>query len=187
MAEIQKIFPTIGCCGIDCGLCPRFYTKGDSQCPGCGGDNFYGKHPACGLLTCCTAKKGLEVCSECNDYPCSRFESEKEEYDSFVTHKKIFENLDYIKSKGIEQFIENQRFRIETLNNLLLNYDEGRSKGFYCISCALLPLHKLNEINEFAQNMSQDLDLKEESKSLKVFITSIADSLDIDLKLRKRN
>jgi hypothetical protein len=25
--------PTIGCCGIDCGLCPRYYTDGPSRCP----------------------------------------------------------------------------------------------------------------------------------------------------------
>jgi len=37
MEEKLKIYNTIGCCGIDCGLCPRFYTKGDSVCPGCGG------------------------------------------------------------------------------------------------------------------------------------------------------
>jgi hypothetical protein len=27
MAEKLKKYGTIGCCGIDCGLCPRFYTK----------------------------------------------------------------------------------------------------------------------------------------------------------------
>jgi len=40
MAVKLKKNETIGCCGIDCGLCPRFHTKGDSVCPGCGGENF---------------------------------------------------------------------------------------------------------------------------------------------------
>lgn len=35
----KKIY-TLGCCGLDCGLCPRFYTEGSSRCPGCCGENF---------------------------------------------------------------------------------------------------------------------------------------------------
>ena len=66
---LKKKYFTIGCCGIDCGLCPRFHTKGDSVCPGCGGLGFKEKHPSCGFLTCCVTKKGLEVCSDCPDYP----------------------------------------------------------------------------------------------------------------------
>ena len=91
----NKEYNTIGCCGIDCGLCPRFYTKGDSVCPGCGGPDFKEKHPSCGYLTCCSIKKGLEVCSECDEYPCSRYDAEKKGLDSFVTHKKVFPNLEF--------------------------------------------------------------------------------------------
>ena len=65
-----KKYETIGCCGIDCGLCPRFHTTGDSACPGCGGLNFKEKHPSCGFLTCCAIKNGREVCSDCSHYPC---------------------------------------------------------------------------------------------------------------------
>ena len=145
MTDKLKKYETIGCCGIDCGLCPRFYTNGDSACPGCDGLNFKEKHPSCGFLTCCVIKNGLEICSDCKDYPCKRFDSEKDGYDSFVTHKKVFANLDYIKTNGIENFINNQRVRIDILNCLLTNFDDGRSKNFYCISCALLPVEKLQE------------------------------------------
>jgi hypothetical protein len=56
-----KKHETIAACGIDCGLCPRFYTKGNSACPGCGGLNFKEKHPSCGVLTCCVLKNGFET------------------------------------------------------------------------------------------------------------------------------
>jgi len=46
MKEKLKKFETIGCCGIDCGLCPRFHTTGTSACPGCGGLEFKEKHPS---------------------------------------------------------------------------------------------------------------------------------------------
>jgi len=49
----EKTYPTIACCGIDCGLCPRFYTAGASRCCGCGGKDFANVHPACGILSCC--------------------------------------------------------------------------------------------------------------------------------------
>jgi hypothetical protein len=88
-----KKHETISACGIDCGLCPRFYTKGDSACPGCGGFNFKEKHPACGVLTCCVVKNGFEICADCKDFPCSRFKTENAGCDSFVTHKKMFSNI----------------------------------------------------------------------------------------------
>ena len=184
--EILKKYNTIGCCGIDCGLCPRFHTKGDSICPGCGGLNFRDKHPACGCLTCCVIKKGLEVCSDCADYPCKRFEPERQGFDSFVTHKKVFANLDFIKSNGIDCFIDQQKLRMNILRDFLANYDDGRSKSFFCISCALLPLDKLHEAQKFAYNFIDSLDIKEKNKLLKDKFQVIASDLKIDLKLNKK-
>ncbi|OFX82198.1 MAG: hypothetical protein A2X20_08955 [Bacteroidetes bacterium GWE2_40_15] len=171
---------------MDCGLCPRFHTNGDSACPGCGGLNFKEKHPSCGFLTCCVIKNGLEVCSDCNDYPCKRFDSEKDGYDSFVTHKKVFANLDNIKSNGIEQFIDNQSKRIVILNDLLTKFDDGRSKSFYCVGCALLTLDKLEEVHGFACNLNNAIENKKKSKQVKNYMTKIADSQNIDLKLNKK-
>src|SRR5512136_3302859 len=91
-----KTFPTIGCCGIDCGLCPRYYTTGSSRCPGCAGPDFFEKHPSCGHITCCVKTRKLEVCSQCDEFPCSRFESWADG-DSFVTHQKTLFNLDSIR------------------------------------------------------------------------------------------
>ena len=131
-------------------------------------------------------KNELEVCSDCNDYPCKRFDSEKNGYDSFVTHKKVFANLDYIKTNGIENFIDNQNVRIDILNYLLTNFDDGRSKNFYCISCALLPVDKLKEVDRFAKTVNEKNETKEKCKRIKNSLTKIADSLDIDLKLNKK-
>ncbi|MBW6479308.1 MAG: DUF3795 domain-containing protein [Bacteroidales bacterium] len=182
-----KKYETIGCCGIDCGLCPRFYTKGDSACPGCGGLNFSEKHPSCGILNCCVIKHGFEVCSECKDYPCKRFDAEKDGYDSFVTHKKVFTNLSFIKDNGIEPFIENQKIRIDILMDLLTHYDDGRSKSFFCLSCALIPAKKLEEILAFAHSLKGELELKEKSKLIKNTMTGIAASEQLELKLNKKN
>lgn len=186
MIKALKKSPTIGCCGIDCGLCPRFYTAGNSVCPGCGGTNFKEKHPSCGLLTCCVIKNGLEVCSDCKDYPCRRFDSEKEGYDSFVTHKKIFTNLSFIKKNGIACFIDQQKRRMNILKKFLTDYDDGRSKSFFCISCALLPLNKLEESESFANKFSKAENIKEKNKQLKNKLNSIADNMNIKLALNNK-
>lgn len=186
MTEKLKNFETIGCCGIDCRLCPRFYTSGDSICPGCGGFNFKEKHPSCGILSCCVVKKDLEVCSDCQDYPCKRFDAEKKGFDSFVTHKKVFVNLDSIKSYGIGQFIKTQKERIDILEDLLINFDDRRAKSFYCLSCALLPVDKLREVQSFAQNISETTSIKDKTKLIRNQLTEHATLLNIDLKLNNK-
>ncbi len=180
-----KNHETIGCCGIDCGLCPRFYTQGNSACPGCGGLNFWDKHPSCGVLSCCAIKKGFEVCSQCPEYPCQRFDPPKISKDSFVTHKRIFNNLDSIKVNGLEYFLVNQKDRMEILADLLNHFDEGRSKSFYCIGCALLPIDKLQEIVVFGHQLDAGIDQKEKCKRVRELILKQADSLSIDLRLDK--
>jgi hypothetical protein len=130
-----KTYPTIGCCGLDCGLCPRYYTVGHSRCPGCVGPNFFNKHPSCAFITCCVKKKNLEVCAECPEFPCSKFKSD-EEYQqlqgssSYPSNKKIIPNLNFIKKHGIKKFIEQQRNRIKLLETMIKNFDDGRSRIF---------------------------------------------------------
>lgn len=103
-----------------------------------------------------------------------------------MTHKKVFANLDYIKANGIENFINNQNVRIDILNYLLTNFDDGRSKNFYCISCALLPNNKLQEVSSFAKTLNDKIETKEKCIRIKNSLTEIADLLDIDLKLNKK-
>ena len=186
MSDKLKKHSTIGCCGIDCGLCPRFYTKGDSACPGCGGLDFKDKHPSCGFLTCCVIKNGLEVCSDCKEYPCSRFDSEQQGYDSFVTHRKIFDNLDFIKSNGIDCFIDQQESRIDILTDLLNKFDDGRSKSFFCICCALLPSDKLQQVHKDMINLSDAIEIKDKTKQLKERFHAIAENCGLVLKLNNK-
>ena len=144
------------------------------------------KHPSCGFLTCCAIKDGLEVCSECKDYPCSRFDSELKGYDSFVTHQKVFDNLNSIKSKGIDFFIENQKERIDILNDLLGNFDDGRSKSFFCICSALLPLENLQQAHQEMHQLIDSIGIKEKNKRIKDHFQTVAINKSIDLRLNKK-
>ncbi|MDR0230668.1 MAG: DUF3795 domain-containing protein [Dysgonamonadaceae bacterium] len=141
---------------------------------------------ACGILTCCVIKNGFETCADCKDFPCYRLKTESAVSDSFVTHKKMFSNIEDIKTDGIERFIEKQKMRIDILSDLLTNYDDGRAKSFFCQTCALLPIDKLQEIHNEVKNEVANVELKEKSKLVRKFITEIADSLGIDLKLNNK-
>lgn len=186
MTSAIKKFNTIGCCGIDCGLCPRFISKSISACPGCGSNDFQDKHPSCGFLTCCANKRGFEVCAECKEYPCKRFNPEKEGYDSFVTHQKIFENQEQIKANGFEPFMAEQKLRIEILNYLIENFDNGKSKSFFCQAITLLPLQYLFMIQEKSQLTINSPDKLQKNKEVVVLIKNIANEAGINLKLRKK-
>lgn len=190
----SKKYPTIACCGLDCGLCPRYYTVSSSRCPGCCGPDFFNNHPSCAYITCCVKKNNLEVCAQCEEFLCPKFDSsivDGGEYDSFLTYKKAYQNLQFIGKYGIEQFIEKQQKRIELLKVLLNDYDDGRSKSFYCIATTLLPIKKIEQaLNETKKKIVEESikinDNKAKAKILKERLKNIAAREGIELKLRKK-
>lgn len=189
-----KNFPTLGCCGLDCGLCPRYYTEGSSRCPGCCGPYFYNKHPSCSYITCCVKKKGLVVCAQCDEFPCVKFNSWLEdgpEYDSFLTYLKVKANMDFIKQHGLEKFLKQQNERIRLLRIMYDKFDDGRSKSYFCFAATLLPISGLNESIENAeQKINKDniimTDLKARARILKEYLESLAAEQGVVLKLRKK-
>ena len=195
MNEHVKIYPTIGVCGLDCGLCPRYYTVGPSRCPGCCGPAFFSKHPSCSFITCCVKKKNLEVCAECSDFPCSKFKSDEEyqqlkESSSYPSYKKVMPNLNFMKEHGIEKFVGQQEKRIKLLETMIVNFDDGRSRSFYCKSAALLDLTTLeNSLDEAIQKIKTDNikpnDTKTKAKILKGILSGIALKEGVEL-IKKR-
>lgn len=180
----MKRYPSIGCCGIDCALCPRFHTNGPSACPGCGAENFRDKHPSCAFLNCCVTIHTYEVCADCPEYPCKRFEKEKQGKDSFVTHRKLFENLLIIRTKGINYFICEQDARKKILIDFIKYFDDGRSKSFFCLSCTLLPINVLLDIKEKVDMLKSTHDIKVKAQQLRINLSDAAASFGMELKLR---
>ncbi len=185
-----KKYPIVGVCGLNCGLCPRYHTAGPSRCPGCCGAGFWQKHPACGFITCCVKNKGLETCAECLDFDdCERvagvLDSAKQR-DSFISYRPVPANFSLIREHGIEEFARLEMEKQEFLEYLLANYDEGRSKSFYCTTSQLVPLSKLKEaLKEAEAEIARDAPLKEKARALRALISGMADGLGIDLRLRK--
>ncbi len=135
-AHPVKRHPTIAACGLDCGLCPRYYTAGKSRCPGCAGPGFFAKHPSCSFVTCCVRDRHLETCGECAEFPCPKFRSQAEyqatESSSYPPARKILPNQRFIRKNGLTRFLAQQAERMKLLALLLETYDDGRSRSFYC-------------------------------------------------------
>ena len=185
-----KKYPIVGACGLDCGLCQRYYTSGPSRCPGCAGQGFEQKHPTCGFITCCVKQKHLETCALCPKWASckrvSRVMDAAEQGDSFISYRPLADNYAFIQKNGIEEFIRRELAKMEILGYLLKYFDDGRSKAFYCTSCQLLPLDSLKAaLAEAEMEISENADIKEKSRLLCAAISRLADAVGIDLKLRK--
>ena len=172
---MEKQYPTLGCCGIDCGLCPRFYTAGASRCPGCGGDGFGQAHPSCSFLTCCAKRHGLQVCAQCAEFPCAKFDREDGSRDSFVTHSRVMPNQRTIQEKGLEAFLLQQKERMDFLKEALDRHNDGQSKNLFCLAAALLSIQGLHSALSEARN----------SGNLRERLLSQAKIEGTELKLRK--
>jgi hypothetical protein len=183
--QLKKQYPIIACCGIDCGLCPRYYTQGKSKCPGCLGENFFEKHPSCSIVTCCVKRNGFETCAECSQFPCEKIRR-WDTADSFVTHKKSLENLKLIKDMGIVEFVKQQDERIRILSKLIREYDDGKSKSFFCLATVIMEIDHLNDaLSQIKDIRDNQKDPKQRAKQAKNIIEQMAKLNGIELIYRR--
>jgi hypothetical protein len=126
MKEYIRKFPLFSLCGLNCGLCPRYQTDGVSKCPGCGGDDFHLKHPACTVITCNKKHDNVEYCFQCSLYPCEKYKKQSKT-DSFISYKNIEENFNNAK-KDLKHFQKELIKKIKILEYLIGNYNDGRKK-----------------------------------------------------------
>ena len=185
----SKSYPTVGACGIDCGLCPRYHTKTGSRCPGCAPEGFLDVGGQwCKMTRCAVRDRGYETCAECAEFPCYRFDG-WDQGDSFVSHLRYIANLRAIRERGIEEFAAQQRKRMELLRAMLDEFDEGRSKSYCCVATALLPLGELEEGLRQARWEVEEAGLaaddgKSRARVLHHILDGVAGRLGVSLKLR---
>ena len=60
------------------------------------------------------------------------------ESSSYPPYKKVMPNLNSIKEHGIKRFVEQQRRRIQLLERMIRDFDDGRSRSYYCKATAML-------------------------------------------------
>jgi len=183
-----KQHTTISACGLDCVLCPRYYTEGKSRCSGCGSELSFAA-AGCKIFRCCVSEQGFESCAECRDFPCDKLEG-VDGCDSFVTHRKMLINLRSIRDHGIEPFLEEQGKRRDLLESMLSEYNDGRSKSFLCSAATLLPIEAIADSMEDVKGRASESgiegdDKKAGAKLLKKSLEAAALREGVDLKFRK--
>ena len=184
-----KKYPVIGACGLDCGLCPRFHSGGEKPCPGCCGEGFWDRHPSCPFITCAVNQRGLESCGECNELEfCPKVLKNLEgakRRDSFLSYKTLSGNLENTRRHGHKQVADKLKERIDFLRLLIGDYNDGRSKAFYCLSVQLLPLDKMRAtLSRVRELITPDTAKNDIAKMVREGFLSLAGELGVDLKLR---
>ena len=179
--------PLFSACGLNCGLCPRYHSSGASKCPGCAGENFLTKHPACGILSC-TQRHDVEYCFECEEFPCLRYEH-ADSSDSFISHKNQLKDLELAKRLGLSAYQKVLDEKMTALRFLLRYFNDGRRKSMYCVAANLLELYDVKSIIEQITDESTTdtrLSIKEKSDATVQLFQMIADKRSISLRLRKK-
>ena len=185
MGYKTRSYPLFSACGLNCGLCPRYYTVGESRCPGCAGVGFSEVHCSCSMLGCCE-RKGIEYCFLCEEYPCPKYEG-VDLSDSFITHKKQFRDLDKAKEIGMEAYAEELNAKVEILEELLNNYDDGRRKSFFCLAVNLLELADVQAVMaRLGSEIEPGAPLKEKAAAAARLFQALAEERGTLLKLRKK-
>jgi len=153
-------------------------------CPGCGGGPG---NQSCAIAKCSLQHDRVEYCFLCPEFPCGKFDG-AEDCDSFITHQRQLSDIERAKEIGIDAYHKEQTRKVEILQTLLDEYNDGRKKTFYCLAVNLLPLEKIENIMEQAANYSSlsTLGIKEKSAYIVSLFQDYASQEGLVLKLRKK-
>ncbi len=122
-------------------------------------------------------KKGLGTCIECEEYPCDRYSRRGWGGDQWT--RTAQDNLERIKKHGMEPFLKEHRERRLAVEELLDNYNDGRSMSFYCMACRLMPPNLIGQaVAELKQMVSDNQidgsDIRAKAKALRAIIQDLA-------------
>lgn len=177
-------YPEIGVCGLSCRLCPKFHTEGKSRCGGCKSE--YRVAAGCPFITCAVRKKGVEFCWDCEEnVTCEKWKKHREfgkRHDSFKCYQKLEDDIAFIHKNGVNAFEKLQKSREKLLKEMLQEFDEGRSKNYYCIAATVL---EIGELERALTEATAGLDIRDKSKILHSILGIIAERKKYCLKLRK--
>lgn len=180
-------YPEVGICGLSCLLCPRHHTDGKSRCGGCKSE--FRMAAGCPFITCAIKRKGIEFCWDCGEHEvCEKWGKHRElgkEYDSFKCYQKLEDNIAFIQANGVNEFEKLQKTREKLLKEMLQNFNEGRSKSYYCIVATVFEIDELQKLLDEGTKLSKGLEVKEKSKVLHALLDSVAEKKGYKLKLRK--
>lgn len=184
---METRFPEIGICGLSCRLCPSYHMNTESRCLGCKSEGRMAV--GCPFITCAIKKKGIEFCWDCKESEtCEKWKKHRDagkKRDSFKCYQKLEDDIAFIQQNGVDEFERSQKAREQFLKGMLQEFNDGRSKSFFCIAATVLEIEELKEALDKAKRKSRGLDFIERSKLLHSILDEIATQKKYHLKLRK--
>jgi hypothetical protein len=184
---MKIIYPEIGICGLSCRLCPNYHMITKSRCLGCKSEGRMAV--GCPFITCAIKKKGIEFCWDCEESKtCEKWRKHREagkKADSFKCYYKLEDDIAFIQKNGVPEFEKLQKIREQLLKEMLREFNEGRSKSYYCIAATILEIDEIKESLNKARHNSKGLEINAKSKLLHSILDEIAMQKKYCLKLRK--
>ena len=168
-----------GCCGLFCALCNKYQSQAPSRCLGCRPGE---QHDWYSIYNCCVKKHGYVTCAECPDvFQCNIYIRRK-----VVEWIPAADNLRQIKENGLDKWLAEQRHRQALVEELLENYNEGRSMSFYCKVCSRLYVEAIREAIKEAKNKIKSesidkADIKSKAKIVKAVMKEVAQESGVSL------
>ena len=141
------------------------------------------------FITCALKKKGIEFCWNCEEHEtCEKWMKHREsgkKVDSFRCYQKLEDDIEFIQKNGVSEFEKTQKIREHLLNEMLQDFNDGRSKSYYCIAATVLEIEELKDVLTEARKNSYGLEIKSKSKVLHSELDEVARKKDYWLKLKK--
>lgn len=134
-------------------------------------------------------KKGLDFCWECKESnTCEKWKHHREIgkiKDSLKCYQALEADIEFILQKGIDEFEKQQKARELILNLMLHEFNDGRSKSYYCIVATVFTIDELQQTLTTARANSNSLQQKQKAKVMHSTIEKVASQKGYFLKLKK--
>lgn len=180
-------YPEVGVCGLSCRLCPAFHRETASKCDGCKSESRM--VVGCAFINCAVKRKGVEFCWSCEENEsCEKWRRHRELgrlHDSFVCYQKLENNISFVQVHGVAEFEKQQKNRERLLVAMLEEFNEGRSKTYYCVAATVLETEDLEKSLAEARKQVSGLKPKEKARVLHAILDRVAEREKCDLRLRK--
>ena len=143
----------------------------------------------CPFITCAVKRRGLEFCWDCTENAgCEKWRKHRDtgwKFDSFTCYQKLEDNIAFVQKNGVDEFERVQNRREGLLEEMLEEFNEGRSKTYYCIAATVMEIDELEAALKQARAAAENLDLKGRAKLLHGILDGVAEKRQYLLKLRK--
>ncbi len=118
-------------CGLYCDACPNYIKTMagehvDEPCMGCRSETLTKWCTICNLKAC-AIEKGIDFCSKCTQYPCTKLMAFKED-DKYPYHDDVIEHLVMIAYEGEEGWREKMDSKYRDCQGQRINWYEEIDK-----------------------------------------------------------